>query len=436
MTQPIAWKPIFDEALDIFVRYLQIDTSNPPGNEAPAARFLGRLIEAEDIPCEYIETAPNREVLVARLAGGGSKRPLMLCNHTDVVPVEAQYWDFPAFEGVVDEGRVYGRGAVDMKGCGVMQLITFLLLHRQGLPLKRDIVFCAVPDEEAGSTWGMEWLCKNRPDIVDVEFELSEGGGGRPEFGGKPTKLFTVATNEKDICWLRLTAVGKPGHGSRPHRGNSAVHLVRALNRLADWDRGVTFTPETDAFLERLAEAGLMPPLADRREVEARITASAELLAMFVNTLNITMLRAGIKENVIPARSEARIDCRLLPGQSREDWRDQVRKVIDDPRIEVDFVSPDQGAPVPVDWDTELFRTIQSVVKGAMEDAVIVPGMTIGGTDNRFLRERGIPAYGFIPCLLSPEERAGFHGNNEFLTIENLNMGCELMYEIVRRMGT
>ncbi|MBK6318604.1 MAG: M20/M25/M40 family metallo-hydrolase [Dehalococcoidia bacterium] len=428
------WPAVHREALDIFVRYLQIDTSNPPGNEKPAARFLGALCEAEGIETEYIETAPNREILVARLRGDGSKRPLMLCNHTDVVPVEAQYWDMPAFEGIVRDGKVYGRGAVDMKGCGVMQLIAFLLLKRQGAPLKRDIVFCAVPDEEAGSDWGMVWLCEHRPDVVDVEFELSEGGGGTTRFGREEAKLFSVATNEKDICWLRLTAVGRPGHGSVPHAENSAVYLVQALNRLIDWERGLTFTPDTEAYITRLAEAGLMPPLSDRAAVEERVKNSPELLAMFINTLNLTMLDAGIKANVIPAKSEAVIDCRLLPGQSKADWMERVRERIADDRISVELYSPDQGEPARVDWDTELFRTINAVVKEAMEDAIVVPGMTIGGTDNRFLRELGIPAYGFIPCLLSPEERRGFHGNNEFLTIENLNMGCELMYEIVRRM--
>ncbi|MGE5595450.1 MAG: M20/M25/M40 family metallo-hydrolase [Hyphomicrobiales bacterium] len=428
------WKPIYDEALDIFVRYLQIDTSNPPGNEKPAARFLGSLIEREGIACEYIETAPNREVLVARLPGDGSKRPLMLCNHTDVVPVEAQYWDVPAFEGVVKDGRVYGRGAVDMKGCGVMQLMAFLLLKRTGAALKRDLVFCAVPDEEAGSEYGMEWLCKHRPDVVDVEFELSEGGGGADRFGSIDRKIFSIATNEKDICWLRLTAVGTPGHGSRPHADNSAVHLMRALIRLADWDRGFTYTPETTAYLQRLADAGLMPPLEQRAEVEERIRRRPEMMAMFMNTLNVTMLHSGIKANVIPAKSEAVIDCRLLPGQSKQDWLRQVREYVDDDRITIEIVSPDQGEPVAVEWDTELFRTIQAVLHEAMEDAVVVPSMTVGGTDNRFLRERGIPAYGFIPCLLSSAERAGFHGNNEFLTIDNLNMGVELMYEITRRM--
>jgi len=404
----------------------------PPGNEKPAARVLGALCEAEGIAVEYIETAPDREVLVARLDGDGSKRPIMLCNHTDVVPVEAEYWTMPAFEGLVTDGRVYGRGAVDMKGCGVMQLIAFALLNRQGMPLKRDVVFCAVPDEEAGSDWGMVWLCEHRPDVVDVEFELSEGGGGTTRFGREETKLFSIATNEKDICWLKLTSVGRPGHGSVPHADNSAVYLVQALNRLVEWERPLTFTPDTEAYLERLAEAGLMP--RDRAEVEERIRQSPEMQAMFVNTLNLTMLNAGIKANVIPAKSEAVIDCRLLPGQAKDDWIRQVRERIADERIEVELYSPDQGEPERVPWDTELFRAINDVVKEAMEDAVVVPGMTIGGTDNRFLRAMGIPAYGFIPCLLSPEERRGFHGNDEFMTVENFQMGCELMYEIVRRM--
>ena len=433
----IDWPTIHREALDTFVRYLQIDTSNPPGNEKPAARFLGALCEAEGIETEYIETAPEREVLVARLRGDGSKRPLMLCNHTDVVPVEASYWEMPAFEGVVKDGRVYGRGAVDMKGCGVMQLIAFLLLKRQGVALKRDLVFCAVPDEEAGSRLGMSWLCQHRPDVVDVEFELSEGGSGVARFAGKPAKLFNIATNEKvGSGGLKLTAVGTPGHGSRPHEDNSAIHLMRALLKLHDWDRGITYTPDTLEYLGRLAEAGLMPPLAEKAAVEEQIRRSPALYAAFVNTLNVTMVNSGIKLNVIPAKSEAFLDCRLLPGQSAEDWRQQVIARVDDPRIQVEFASGRAAAsqPQPADWDTELFHTINSVLKEAMEDAVVVPAMTVGATDNRFLRARGIHAYGFIPCLLSAEESAGFHGNNEFLTVENLNMGCELMYEIVRRM--
>ena len=437
MTEAIDWPAVRAEALDILVRYLAINTANPPGNEAPAARFLGSFIEAEGVATEYIETQPGREVLVARLSGDGSARPLMLCNHTDTVPVEADYWTVPPFVGTVRDGRVYGRGAVDMKGAGVMQLMAFLLARRGQLQLRRDLVFCAVPDEEVGSRWGMAWLCEHRPDVVDVEFALCEGGSGIADFGGKPSRLFNVATSEKQMCPLRLTVVGTPGHASRPHEDNSAVRLAEAVVRLARWDRGITLTPETSAYVDGLAAAGLLPPAPRLETVRRAVEDAPDLLAGFMNTLNPTMLDAGIKPNVIPARSEATIDCRLLPGETREGWRQQVSDFLGDPRIEVTFASEGPVAEMAAaPKDTSLFRAIEGVLRDAMEDAVVLPAISTVGTDNRFLNPRGVAAYGLIPCLLSAEERAGFHGNDEFLAIENLNMGCELMYEIVRRACT
>ena len=430
------WQQTFDQALEYFVQYLQIDTSNPPGNEKPAARFLGAILAEAGMEVEYVEIQPEREAVFAWLRGDGSKRPMMLCNHTDVVPVEEAYWTKPAFSGLIEDGKVYGRGAVDMKGCGIMHLVTMLLLAREQTPLKRDLVFCGVPDEEAGSVWGMDWLCRNRPDLVDVEFELSEGGSGATQLMGEEANIFGVATNEKDICWLKLTSIGTPGHGSRPHYDNSAVHLVNALAKLTAWERPVTITPDTRVWLDQLIEAGHLPPIDDESQLAELVVDHPGTHAMFINTLNLTMLDAGIKANVIPAKSEAVIDCRLLPGQDREDWRRQVIEVIDDERIEVDFSDWGQDQPQSVDWDTELYRTIEAVVGDAVEDATVVPTTCVGGTDNRFLRQRGIPAYGFIPVLMSPEEAAGFHGNDEHMTIENFNMGVELTYEIVRRMVT
>jgi acetylornithine deacetylase/succinyl-diaminopimelate desuccinylase-like protein len=165
------------------------------------------LIEAAGVSMECIETQPNREIVYARLPGNGAKRPLMLCNHLDVVPVEAEYWDVPPFEGVIEDGFIYGRGAVDMKGGGVMQLIAFLLIARQRTPLARDVVFCGVPDEEAGGTWGLMRLCDNRPDLVDVEYELNEGGMGLGEFFGKPARIMPIATTEKKVCGLLPSAL-------------------------------------------------------------------------------------------------------------------------------------------------------------------------------------------------------------------------------------
>ncbi|HEY7294197.1 MAG TPA: M20/M25/M40 family metallo-hydrolase [Dehalococcoidia bacterium] len=434
-TRPaIDWPAVQAEALDLFIRYLRIASVNPPGDEAPAARFLGGALEASGVPCEYIETQPNREVVVARLSGNGAKGTLMLCNHLDVVPVEEQFWDVPAFAGIVKDGFVFGRGAVDMKGAAIMQLMAFLLLARSRVPLARDIVFCGVPDEEAGGRWGMQWLCEHRPDLVNVEYELNEGGMGMDRVLGKPARIVTVAVAEKKICGLRLRAVGKPGHGSVPHRDNSLVHLSRAIARLADWEREPHLTPVVAEYLHRLATAGLLEvPDGDLAKALPALAAShPRQAAMYINTLNATTFHSGIKINVIPALSEATLDCRLLPDQDPEEWRKQVVARIDDPRIEVEFADF-RGDTIANDWDTELFRVIQQVVNEAMEDAVVTPVMTTGGTDNRFLRERGIPAYGFIPALLSPDELAGFHGNNEKLSVENFNLGCELTYEVVRR---
>ena len=434
----IDWRAVHAEALDILRRYIRIDTSNPPGNEAPAARFLGAILEAEGIDCDYVETHPNREFVMARLRGDGSRGgALLLGNHLDVVPAEAESWDVPPFEGVVRDGRIHGRGALDMKGCGVMQLMTVLLLRRLGVPLRRDVIFLAVPDEEAGSIRGIRWIIRRRPELLDgIEFALNEGVGGITEFAGREGRIFMPTIDEKGVAWLRLRATGPGGHGSVPTTENPAVRLLSALLRLAEWDRGLTFTPGTTALVERLADAGILPDPADRAALEAALRSRPASHAMFMHTLNVTMVEAGIKANVIPPRAEAVLDCRLLPGENIEGWMEAVRERIDDPLVEVEPEARDVYGTNPSDWDSDLFRAIRDTMHDAVEDAVVVPGLATFATDNRFLREFGIPAYGFIPCLLSPEELAGLHAHNEFLTLDNLEMGTELTYEIVRRVCT
>ena len=429
----IDWPAVHAEALDILREYLRIDTTNPPGNEAPAARFLGGLLEAEGIPVEYVEIDPGREAVHARLGGDGSKRPFLLSNHLDVVPVEAAHWTRPPFEAVLEEGRVYGRGAIDMKGFGVMQLVALLTAKRQGLPLKRDLWFLGTPDEEAGSARGMGWIVEHRPDLVDVEFALNEGDSGRLS-GGRT--VFSVAANEKFGCPLRLVATGAGGHGSFIHTDNSMVRLAKALVRLDEWQRGLTFAPDTRAYVDRLAEAGVLDGGTDEA-LAASIRARRGLTPMFMNTLNVTMVNAGVKRNVLPSRSEAILDCRLLPGQDTEEWRQQVAEVVADLEIAVEFVNDPQPTAMPrTEWDTELFHAIEASVRSVFEDAVVAPTMTIGATDNRFLRARGVVSYGFAPAVYSREENNGFHGNDEFISVETFNTGCELTYDIVRRLCT
>ncbi|MXZ45926.1 MAG: M20/M25/M40 family metallo-hydrolase [Chloroflexi bacterium] len=434
----IDWPTVHREALDILQRYIRIDTSNPPGNEAPAAHFLGEILEAEGLQCDYIETHPNRELVMTRLRGDGSRGgALLLGNHLDVVPVEEESWDVPPFEGLVRDGRIYGRGALDMKGCGVMQLMTVLLLHRLGVPLGRDVIFLAVPDEEAGSIRGIRWVIRHRPELLDgIDFALNEGVGGITEFAGGEGRIFMPTIDEKGVAWLRLRATGPGGHGSVPTTENPAVRLLGALLRLADWDRGLTFTPGTTALVERLADAGILPDPADRDALDAALRSDPRSHAMFVHTLNVTLVEAGIKANVIPPRAEAVLDCRLLPGEDIEGWMEAVRAQIDDPLVEVEPEARDVYGTNPSDWESELFLAIRDTMTEAVEDAIVVPGLATFATDNRFLREFGIPAYGFIPCLLSPEELSGLHAHNEFLTVDNFEMGTELTYEIVRRVVT
>ena len=425
----IDWPAAYAEALDILSAYLRIDTRNPPGDETPAARYLGGLLEAAGIATEYIEILPGREALVARIRGDGSKRGLMLGNHTDVVPVEAEFWTKPPFEGVVEDGRIYGRGAVDMKGCAVMQVMAMLLVQRSGMRLKRDLVFCAVPDEENGSQYGMQWLCENRPDLVDVEFALNEGATGRV-MDGRP--VFSVATNEKFASRLNLTAIGTPGHGSLVHDDNSMMRLARALVRLDEWQRELIPTPDPLAYLGRLAAVGLLPEI-DGGGLEAFLADRRGMMPLFMNTMNVTVVNAGVRANVLPAKSSAVLDCRLLPGQSPHAWKAAVEALVGEFGVTVEFNrEPLENPPVP--WDTELFHAIEAGVHASIEDAVVTPTMTMGATDSRFLRARGVIAYGFIPALFSQEEARTFHGNDEFLTVENLNLGCELMYDVVCRM--
>lgn len=433
----IDWREVAGEGVEILRRYLRIDTRNPPGNEAEAARFLGGILEGEGIPCEYLEPAPGREILIARLSGDGSARPLMLANHTDVVPVEEEHWSHPPFGAALVEGRIYGRGAVDMKGCGVMQLVAMLLARRQRLPLRRDLVFCALPDEEVGSDVGMAWLCEHRPELVDVEFELNEGAVGQPGGPGGEPALFSVAVAEKEMCELRLAVRGRAGHASQPHEDNAALHLIRALARLADWERGLTFTPPARAYVERLSEAGLLPPLAREEALRIAVASDPERLALFTNTLNVTLISAGVKSNMIPATAEATLDCRLLPGTTPEQWIAAVRERIDDDRVLVEMKRRGPRLPMTIaPSETALMDAIRETIAAEVPGAVVALTTSAYGTDNRFLRPRGVAAYGLIPALLSEEERRGFHAHDEFITVENLALGLRLMYGIVRRACT
>lgn len=430
----IDWQAVTDEATGLLSEYLRFDTTNPPGNEAAACAWLSELLAAEGVEHEVVSTGPGRASLLARIRGDGTGgRALLLLNHIDVVPAEPERWSREPFGGAVLDGYIWGRGAIDMKGMGIVQLLVLLLHRRLGLPLRRDLAFLAVADEETGGRQGIEYLDERHPALLDCAFVINEGGAGTPELFGVQRPVFQVTVAEKSPLWLRLIAHGTPGHASVPHDDNPADRLVRALARLHGWKQPLRLTPPVAAYFDALHHAGLIgrPGPALREALAADIP---RMRAMQSNTLTVTTLQAGIKTNVIPSHAEATLDVRLVPGYDAEAFLNELYAQIDDPliRIETLFTSSTTTSPTT----TELWRAIEEGAREVIEDAVVVPSVSTGFTDSRVFRRRGIPAYGFMPVLLGPDDASRTHGHDERLSIDNLRLALQIMYAVVRRACT
>jgi acetylornithine deacetylase/succinyl-diaminopimelate desuccinylase-like protein len=427
----IDWDAATHEATALLREYLRLDTSNPPGNEERATRFLGGVLRAEGIPFETADSAPGRSNLFARI---GPERPnIALLNHTDVVPVERRFWDVDPFGGEERDGMIWGRGALDMKGMGIIELMTVMLLKREGLPLRRGVAFLAAADEEAGSEFGVTWLAEHRPGWLESDLVINEGAYGLTGIGGTDVPIFQLALAEKVPVWVQLKAEGRPGHGSVPHGDNCADRLVQALGRISAWRQALRVTPTMEGHLAALSEAGVLGGLSAGRSIEAQAARSPALRARLTNTIALTTISTGIKVNVIPAEATATLDCRLLPDVDPEAFLAELRDVIGDERVQVEVLNryyPGNSESL----DSEFARTVRDVVTEMVEGARVAPEMTSGFTDSRIYRLRGVPAYGFVPCLVAPEELAGVHGHNERISIENLRLGMQVLYEIVRRL--
>ncbi len=429
MTVRIDWDQATDEASALLREYVRLDTSNPPGNEEIAVRFLGDILRNEGIAFETAESAPGRSNLIARIGGKGGG--VCLLNHTDVVPVERQFWDVDPFAGELRDGIIWGRGTLDMKGMGIIELMTFLLLKRQGIPLRKPVTFLAAADEEAGSDYGMSWIADHHPEWLNAEVVINEGSYGLAPTSAKERPVFQVAPSEKVPLWLKLTVRGRPGHGSVPHGDNCAEHLVHALDRVALWQRPTRITPLVRAHTEALAAAKRMPAATDA-EIARAAARFPGFRARLINTVSLTSIHTGIKVNVIPAEATATLDCRLLPDVDADKFLEELRSIIDDERVVIDVINRFEGTESPM--DTEFVRVVREVVAELVEGAMVVPELTTGFTDSRIYRVRGIPAYGFVPCLVVPGELSGVHGHNERISVENLRLGMQVLYEVVRRL--
>ncbi len=427
------WDALANEAADLLQRYIRIDTSNPPGNEALACDFIEAVLSAEGIPSRRLTSAPGRDTLIADLpAPDSDAKPLVLLNHTDVVPVEKQYWSVDPFAGVIKDGYLWGRGTLDMKGMGILELVTLLNLKRRDVRLRRPVRFFAVADEEAGSNYGIEWLDKHHPETLDAAFVLNEGGYGSTSYLGVERPLFGISVAEKSPLWLTLKATGLPGHGATPHDDNVLDRIVRAMQRVQSWQRPLVLTQPVVEALRAARAEGYVEVDPDRASAEEIASRHRQLKVLLQNTISATGLHSGMKHNVIPATASATIDCRLVPGYSSDRFINELRGVIGDPRIEIETVFSSESKASPL--DTELMTAIRDATAAVMPGAPLLPRVMVGFTDSRTFRRRGVPSYGFVPMLLAPNEQSGMHGHNERISLTNIRLGVEVMAGVVERL--
>lgn len=441
----IDWNAVTDEAVGYLSGLLQIDTTNPPGRETAAAEYLASILSAEGLEPVVVESAPGRGQVVARLRGTGEKPPLLLFSHTDVVPAEADHWTVPPFSGLVRDGYVWGRGALDMKGISIMHLMVLLLLRRAGQQPAGDVIFAATADEERAGLMGMGWLVDHHPDLIRAEYGLSEFGGFSFTIAGR--RLYLCQTGEKGFCTVRLRARGRPGHGSIPHNDNAVTRLGALVSRLECDAFPSHPTATVRAFIETVADVlpgistGALALLLSGDQV--RLSTLHQLLgesdiayllnAMLHNTATPTSFVAGTGGafNVIPSSAETVLDGRLLPGFDTATFLAELRAAIGSEDIETEIIY--EGLPLEFPLDTPLFGAIRRVLRRHDPGAALAPMLLTGATDAKHVARLGTICYGFAPMRLKPDEQFMrlIHGHDERISIECLGWGVRVLTELV-----
>jgi acetylornithine deacetylase/succinyl-diaminopimelate desuccinylase-like protein len=438
------------QAVDILRDLIRIDTTNPPGNEVEAARYLARLFEPAGIEVEVLESAPGRGNLVARLRGSGESQPLMLMGHLDVVAAKAVEWTHPPFAADIADGCIWGRGATDMKNMIAACAVTMLAMVSHRESLKRDILLLATADEEHGGQQGMGWLARNRPELFNAACALNEGGGNAVRIGERV--FYTCQTAEKGVCRTIWRARGKGGHGSRPRPDIATTKLVRALSNLGDgYMQGRAIPTMREAMTAIAAEQGDGCPeqvgtLLDQGRIEdaLRLVGFQErdverTRPLFYDTASVTGLRAGDPRsiNVIPPTADAYVDGRILPDQNREGFLDLLRRRVGD-EVEIEVYQRQYAPGLESPAHGAIVDTIREVIAERCQGAAVIPWQCAGATDARHAIPMGVPVYGFVPTRLLPEgvEEAGAHANDERLWIENLAFSVEILCEIIHRFCT
>lgn len=439
----IDWSQASDEGIEWLRQYLMINTTNPPGNEVRGTEFFAQILHAEGIPYHLMESSPGRGIIYAKLPGDGSQEGLVLLNHIDVVPWTLETWTVDPFAAITKNGFIYGRGAGDMKDLAMLELVTFVQMHRNKVPLKRDLIFLATADEESGGFMGAGWFAEHHADLLKhAGFLLNEGGGGLVHPDGQLNFKFGVA--EKIPDWVRLTAFGSPGHGSVPNPDSAVNHILAALQRIQAYKPPMILTPLVERYFKALA-ASETGPMKERFENIRESIKDPLFLkelyehhmmdyALLTNTANINVIHDSTnKVNVVASKAEAEIDFRLVPGSDGDEWIEQVRKIIADPSIKIFKMVNWEGIDSPI--DTPLTRTFREVLTENYPGVTFTPGVSTAFNDSHWFRKLGIKAYGLTTMVAPSAEEmgVGVHGNDERVSITAWKKALPNYYEIVRR---
>lgn len=441
------------EVTNLLSDLIRINTTNPPGNETEAAKYLAETLEKEGFKCELFESTPGRGSIIARIKGTGEKPNLLLLSHLDVVAANPKEWSVDPFEGVVKDDFVWGRGALDMKSMTAMEVMVMKLLKRNKMKLKGDVILAATADEEKGGEAGAGWLVRNHPEKIRADYVINEGGGLAIPIEGK--NIYTIQTAEKGILWFKIKAKGRPGHGSVPGTADNAIlRMNRVVEKLGNYRAKMTVVPTVKQFLSQITkenktvQQALMlllqnPDMGDQildMLAEKDKAMAEELRASLRMTIAPTIIHGGIKENIIPSECEAVFDCRVLPGQTPTEAMNEIKGLMPDADLEkLEFETIQANEPSESPANTPLYEQIVNVLKEFEPNCSIAPILLTGGTDSRFFRKIGSICYGFQPLrsdMPYGEILKTIHGIDERISIENLVFGTSVLYNVVESFMT
>ncbi len=444
---------IKDEVTGLLRDLIRIDTTNPPGNETAAAEYVAGTLEKEGFKCELLESRPGRGNVITRMPGSGEKPSVLLLSHLDVVAANPKEWSVDPFEGVVRDGFVWGRGAFDMKSLTALEIMVMKLLKRRNVKIKGDVILGATADEEKGGNLGAGWITQNHPEKLKADYVINEGGGLAIPIGGQ--NIFTIQTAEKGILWLKIKAKGTPGHGSIPGAADNAIMLInKVVTSLTNQQAKIVLTPTAREYITKLSSGDdttweeLRAILKDPDNSDRVLDAFAREDKFFAEELRVklrmtlipTMIKGGVKENIIPSECEAVFDCRVLPGQTTSEAMATIRnrlKNVDFEKLQFETIEASEPSESPS--HTPLYEEITEVLKAFDPACSVAPDMITGGTDSRFLRSLGAVCYGFHPMLATVpygEIKKGLHGVDEKISIDNLVFGTSVLYDVVEKFMT